>query len=222
MENPTNLEFQKKFDTIAETYEDISNLYTLKRRSESLNVKPDSNVLEVGAGTGIVTKQLRGSIVCSDISFKMCKQAKSKRTSVICCDAEKIPFRDNTFDAIISAEMIYCLQNPENFIFDSRRILKKGGQILISMANQDMAIVTRIRAWLRKLGAKRMMFDDGVKYFMKLERLESLLKKYNFQITSIHKQVILPFSFFDKMNRKLERTPLNYFCIFVIVKATCV
>ncbi len=220
MKNPTNQEFQKKFDTIAENYEKISNQYTIKRRAESLKINSDGLILEVGSGTGIISESINSLVVCTDISFNMCKQSKTRRSLVVCCDAEFLPFKENVFDGIISAEMIYYLKNPENFISYAYRILKKNGKLWISMTNNDMAIIDKIRSWLRIMGIDRTYFDDGLKEFLKLEHLKSLLQKYSFQINSVEKIVIFPFGSFDRLNRALEKSPLNYMCIFIIVKAT--
>ena len=59
----------------------------------------------------------------------MCKESAKKHVNVICCDAEKLPIRENTLDVIISTEVIYHLNNPNAFIADSTRILKKDGKI---------------------------------------------------------------------------------------------
>lgn len=220
MKNPSNREFQKRFDLIAKNYEKISNQYTIKRRAESLVNEANGLILEVGSATGIVTASIDSTIICTDISFEMCKQAKVKRSFVICCDAEKLPFRENTFNGIISAEMIYYLENPTNFISYSYKILKNNGKLVLSMANKDMTILDKIRSWLRHRGMNRTYFDDGLKEFMKLEQLKTILENYNFKIKSVEKKVIFPFKSFDKLNRLLESTPLNYFCIFIIMKAT--
>ncbi len=85
-----------------------------------------------------------------------------------------------------------------------------------------MAITDKIRSNLRKLGLQKMYFDDGVRKFMKLENLISILKKHGFQIESINKQVILPFQSMDKINRLLEKTPFNRLGIFIVVRAIAV
>ena len=216
----SNREFQKKFDSIAEEYEKISNQYTIKRRIESLQIETSGLVLEVGSASGIITQHVDNTVICTDISYKMCKHAKRKRSDVVCCDAEMLPFKSNTFDAIISSEMIYYLKNPEYFTSYSSQILKNDGKLLISMANRDMVIIDRFRAWLRKIRIGGMYFDDGVREFMKIDDLKTLLNKQNFTIISIEKKVILPFSVFDRLNRILEKTPLNRFCIFIIIRAT--
>ena len=217
--HPPNREFQKKFDSIADKYEKISNQYTVKRRIESLQIETNGPILEVGSATGIITQYIDNTVICTDISYQMCKHAKTKQSHVVCCDAEMLPFKSNTFDAIISSEMIYYLKNPEYFISYSSQMLKNNGNLLISMANADMAIIDRFRTWLRKIRIGGMYFDDGVREFMKIDDLTTLLRKHNFKILSIEKKIILPFTAFDRLNRILEKTPLNRFCIFIIIKA---
>ena len=94
MKKLSNLEFKKKFDSVAGIYEKISNSYTINRRSESFKIDSSDLILETGSGTGIVSQLIDKSIICADISYEMCKQAvRNKRKNVICCDAEKLPVR---------------------------------------------------------------------------------------------------------------------------------
>ena len=219
MTKPTNLDFKNRFDSIAENYDKISNDYTVNRRIESLQTKKNGLVLEVGAATGAITKNLKNIVICTDISFNMCRQTKIKRENVVCCDAEMLPFKLEQFDAIISAEMIYYLDKPQKFLEDSYLLLKKNGEILISMTNSKMNFVDKVRTKLRKCGLSKMYFDDGLKNFMKIETLKLFLEKQNFNVESIEKKVILPYTFFDKVNRFFEKTILNRFGIFIIIKA---
>ena len=116
----------------------------------------------------------------SDISYEMCKESIKRRANVICCDAEKLPIRDNILDIIISAEVIYYLNDAKNFIENSNRILKKNGRLVISITNQDMKFVDSVRSFLRIFN-KKMYFDDGHE-LMKYNHLQELLEKSNFKI----------------------------------------
>lgn len=220
MKNPNNLEFKKKFDNVSQEFDNISNQYSVKRRAEALQAELTGLILEVGSATGKVTEGYHGTVICSDISFGMCKQAKLKQTNVVCCDAEMLPFKEHVFDAIVAAEVIYYFKNPQKFISDSSKILKKNGQLVISMINPNMIIIDKIRTFLRNLGVGGTYFDDGIKEFINLEKVQSLLLKHKFQIDSINKQVILPFEKFDKLNRFLEKTSFNNFSIFIIIRAS--
>ena len=217
--NPLKSEFQKKFNSIAKKYDNVSNPYTIKRRSDSLKVESAELILEVGSGTGLVTESFECEVVCTDFSLEMCKEAKKRHNLVVCCDAEFLPFKTKIFDAVISAEMIYYLEKPQNFIAYCTNIFKKNGILLFALPNQDMIIVDRIRRILRKIGFSKMYFDDGIRNFMKIDQLKSLLEENKFKITGIHKQVLFPFHSLDSLNQTLEKTIFNHFCLFIIVKA---
>jgi ubiquinone/menaquinone biosynthesis C-methylase UbiE len=210
-------EFQDKFNSIAKNYDLISNPYTVQRRSESLKLESTELILETGSGSGLVTKSYNSKIICTDFSFEMCKESKQRQEFVICCDAEFLPFKKNIFDAIISAEMIYYLEKPENFIKYSKKILKPHGKLSFAFPNEKMIFIDKIRTFFRKLGFSKMYFDDGIHDFIKINNLKSMLTNNGFKINSIEKQILFPFRILDKLNKILEKTPLNYFSIFIIL-----
>lgn len=76
MENPSNSQFQKRFDEIAKNYENISNSYTVKRRIEALETETEGPILEVGSATGIITECADKIVICTDISYQMCKRGE--------------------------------------------------------------------------------------------------------------------------------------------------
>ena len=222
MKKLSNLEFKKKFDSIANTYEKISNSYTITRRSESFKIDSTDLILETGSGTGIVSELIDKSIICTDISYEMCKQSvRNKRENVICCDAEKLPIRDNILDGILSTETIYYLNNPQDFLRNSYNTLKNNSKLMITVFNQDMKFVDGIRSFLR-IFDKNQYFDDGQRDFISTMHLKEILEKNNFKIVSIRKKVLFPFRSLHKLNLYLEKTRLNYFCYFVIIEAECI
>ena len=222
MKKLSNLEFKKKFDSVAKTYEKISNSYTIDRRSESFKTDSSELILETGSGTGIISELIDKSIICTDISYEMCKQAVSKkRENVICCDAEKLPIRNDVLHGILSTEMIYYLNDPDSFLKNSYDTLRNNAKLMITVFNQDMKSVDRIRSFLR-IFDKNQYFDDGQRDFISTSHLKEILEKNNFKITSIRKKVIFPFKSLHKLNLSLEKTRLNYFCYFVIIEAECI
>ena len=52
-----------------------------------------------------------------------------------CHTAEQLPFEDHTFDVVCSFETIEHLDHPELFLQEIRRVLKPGGNIIISCPN---------------------------------------------------------------------------------------
>ena len=213
----SNANYKQIISSIAKIYEKISNQYTVNRRAESFKINPSELVLEVGSGTGMISDLIDEQIICSDISYEMCKESIKKHVNVICCDAEKLPIRENTLDGIISAEVIYYLNNPNAFINDSVRILKKDGKLMITIFNEKMQFIDSIRSFLRIFN-KKMYFNDGHE-LMKYSILEELLEKNNFRISYLKRNVIFPFKSLHKINLLFERTCFSYFCFFIIVEA---
>ena len=213
----SNVDYKQRFSSIAKIYEKISNQYTVNRRAELFKISSSELILEVGSGTGMISDLIDRQIICSDISYEMCKESAKKHMNVICCDAEKLPIRENSLNGIVSTEVIYYLNNPNVFIKDSVRILKKDGKLMITIFNQKMQFIDSIRSFLRIFN-KKMYFDDGHE-LMKYAILKELLEKNNFRITYLKKNVIFPFKSLHKINLLFEKTGFSYFCFFIIVEA---
>ncbi len=98
-------------------------------------------VLDMGCGTGYGTKILsnggKNEIYGIDVSQKAIDYAKKTYPGpeYACCSAEKLPFKDNYFDAVASFEMIEHVQNPEKVLAEIYRVLKKDGGLFISTPN---------------------------------------------------------------------------------------
>lgn len=50
-------------------------------------------------------------------------------------NAEKLPFKDNTFDFVIATEVIEHVRYPRRMLDEFARVLKKGGRVLLSTPN---------------------------------------------------------------------------------------
>ena len=113
-------------------------LYHHTANQESLS---DKNVLEVGSGRGggasYVCRYLHPkSIVGIDISkeaVSLCSSKhKNEKLSFSVGDSEKIPFENNSFDAVINVESSHCYGNIPLFLSEVKRILNPGGFFLWS------------------------------------------------------------------------------------------
>jgi ubiquinone/menaquinone biosynthesis C-methylase UbiE len=221
-QKPNNKEFKKIYDKVANTYDQIFNVYAVKRRINILTNWAVGRCLEVGAGTGEISKQLSviHPVVATDISPKMVAQIKKKlKIKAFVCDAERLPFPSNSFDTVIAAELIYLLDHPDKFIKEAYRALKPHGKLLISSANKITKIYDRVRALLRACGFSGMYFDDKARDFMSLNELRQLLEKEKFKLLKEKKIIIFPFQSLDWLNKLLERTFLRNIAAFILVKA---
>ena len=97
-------------------------------------------VLDVGTGTGIALEFAQevvgeeGVAVGIDLSLEMLRQARRLRPSsrIAAADAIDLPFRGETFDAIVSNFVIFHFPDYRTALFDMIRVLKPGGRIALS------------------------------------------------------------------------------------------
>ena len=88
---------------------------------ENLDIKSTDLLLDVGCGTGI--SDFNCKVLGIDPSVELLKQ--NLETSVILAKAENIPFRDRTFDKVISVTSMHNFDNIEKGIEEIKRVGKK-------------------------------------------------------------------------------------------------
>lgn len=97
------------------------------------------NVLDIGCGDGTIGKKiinLGSQVYGLDISFGNLKKAHNKGLLAICTEASlDLPFKPHCFDVVFAGEIIEHLYDPENFLKQINRIIKKSGLLIISTPN---------------------------------------------------------------------------------------
>jgi SAM-dependent methyltransferase len=93
------------------------------------------DVLELGAGTGIATRELTaraGRLVCTDLGPKMLGRLHERSPAVpaLVSRAEALPFRDGTFDVVCGAQMWHWVDAP-TAAAEVRRVLRPGGALAV-------------------------------------------------------------------------------------------
>ncbi|MEN3047019.1 MAG: methyltransferase domain-containing protein [Candidatus Hydrothermales bacterium] len=129
-----------RFDKIAKIY-DIVNLissFGLDHYSRWFLSKRVSGIIcDLGAGKGELSMYLSKrkkvkKIFAVEISKKMLKKRfLDKKIVYVRADANFIPFKDKSFDYVVSSFVWRNIEQRELFIKESRRILKKEGKIYI-------------------------------------------------------------------------------------------
>jgi len=106
----------------------IGDFFIIKNKIKNLinsefNNKNDK-VLDLGCGSNpYYHKGFKGNIICLDIK-------KTSKTHIV-SDADKLPFKPNSFDKIISINSFYYFNNPFNVIKSINKILKKDGKLVL-------------------------------------------------------------------------------------------
>ena len=126
---------------LIQEYIEIKELRKLSQLSVGLKV------LEIGCGNGWGTKLIKkyfnpSEIQAIDLDPKMINIAKKRNSDskikFSVADATKLPFKENTFDAIFDFGIIHHIPDWKNCLGELKRVLKPGGQLLI----EDLSIET--------------------------------------------------------------------------------
>ena len=102
-----------------------------------------SSVLEIAAGTGVVTRQLAKtlppavSIVATDLNQAMLDQAAAQGTSRPVewrqADALQLPFPDQFFDVVVCQFGVMFFPDKARAFAEARRVLRSGGQFIFNV-----------------------------------------------------------------------------------------
>ena len=148
----TQLEQKNSFwDRTAGVYDIFAELYNKKTHDalgkyiNSLLLYSD-RVLECACGTGMLTKRISGhckQLYATDFSSAMLKKAhkkcrRQKNIKFRHADITRLKFPDNTFDAVIAANVIHLLDDPSAALNELMRVCKTNGKVIIpTYINKD-------------------------------------------------------------------------------------
>jgi ubiquinone/menaquinone biosynthesis C-methylase UbiE len=132
------------FSGLASSYDRTLNLATLYQDRywknwvvEKAGASGGGLLLDVGSGTLVLEERLVGkpwSVVGIDLTRKMVELGGAKRLSnvemLVNGDAEVLPFRDGTFDAVASCYVAKYV-SPPRFARELSRVVKPGGPLVV-------------------------------------------------------------------------------------------
>lgn len=124
-------------------------LTAFQHPTEWLNIPDGGIALDVGSGPGNVTSSLAraagpdGLALGVDISVAMLERAvrneAGPQVGFIRADAQRLPLRDNTVDAVTTLAVLQLIPNPAAAIAEIGRVLKPGGRLAIMVPTAGRA-----------------------------------------------------------------------------------
>jgi len=152
---------QAMFDEIAPTYDKLNHLFTLKIdikwRREIVKYLIGkkfhaADILDLASGTGDLTAELLTldpkKIIAADISDKMLEVQRAKikdtRLQLVNADSSQLPFEDDSFDLVTIGFGIRNFELIEKSLNEIRRVLKRGGKLIILEMFKGSGIKTKI------------------------------------------------------------------------------
>jgi arsenite methyltransferase len=116
---------------------------------EWLNIPAGGVALDVGSGPGNVTASLAraaepdGVALGVDISVPMLERAvrneAGPRVGFLRADAQRLPLRDNTIDAVTSMAVFQLIPDPAAALGEIARVLRPGGRLAIMVPTAGRA-----------------------------------------------------------------------------------
>lgn len=120
--------------------------------TQQLDVRPDSQILEVGSGPGVTLHTLTamapaGRVVGLDRSSVMVEQAQERnraairagRLDVVQGSAEALPFDDASFDLVVGIHVVYFWPDARATLQEVRRVLRDDGEVAIGFYLREYA-----------------------------------------------------------------------------------
>ena len=111
-----------------------------------LNIQPDDQVLEIGFGPGQALQEVaklapNGFVAGIDLSDEMVAQASKRNAAAIRSgrvllqqgSEAPLPFEDNKFNKAFAVNSMQFWSNPIEGLQEVRRVLKPGGQVVITI-----------------------------------------------------------------------------------------
>lgn len=113
--------------------------------AEQLPIGPGAAILDVGCGpawfwqeaaavfphdiTLTLLDQSQGMV---DEALERCRALPLAKVAGLVADATRLPFADNSFDAVIAMHVLYHVKDQEQAIAEFYRVLRPGGKLLVT------------------------------------------------------------------------------------------
>lgn len=174
------------FDSVAPKYDAMNDLMSLGLHRVwkaytvlVANVKPGHRVLDIAGGTGDLARAFAplvgnsGLVVHTDINEAMLREGRDRLLDsgvvlpTLVCDAERLPFRDDSFDLVSVAFGLRNMTSKEAALREMNRIIKPGGKLLVLEFSKIAKPLEKLYDWysfkvLPSLG--KLVANDDASY----------------------------------------------------------
>ena len=205
------------FDSVAPKYDVMNDLMSAglhriwKRYTITVaNPQPGQQVLDIAGGTGDLSRAFArrvgptGRVVHTDINEAMLREGRNRLLDeglvlpTMVCDAEKLPFADNSFDLVSVAFGLRNMTHKDQAMSEMRRVLKPGGKLLVLEFSRVAKPLEKAYDWysfnvLPKLGQlvagdaqSYQYLAESIRMHPGQEELRQLMKSVGFGHVDVH------------------------------------
>ena len=144
----------------------------IKKIYRLATASPKAKVLDIGIGTGRIAQAFHGKVnrvVGIDICKEMTKQARGTADRIILSSAEKLPFKDNSFDVCVCRQGLQFMK-LKKVLSEIYRVLKPRGTVVLchlSAYGQEDREETFLIQKLRNPARKNFFLPEDFTRFLK-------------------------------------------------------
>lgn len=187
----TGQRVEREYARLASVYDGKWRSYVDATTRETVARIPGSHagrVLDVGCGTGILLDRLGRSgagtiLVGLDPVPGMLAVARSRLRGVASLAtgrAESLPFRDESFDTVISCSVLHYVETPTSSLREAARVLVSGGHLVLTDWCADFVPIRLLGLYLRIRGRP-------LRHVYRAGKLVRLLEAAGFQSVAIER-----------------------------------
>jgi demethylmenaquinone methyltransferase/2-methoxy-6-polyprenyl-1,4-benzoquinol methylase len=205
------------FDSVASKYDVMNDLMSAglhriwKRYTIAVaNPQPGQRVLDIAGGTGDLARAFArrvgqtGLVVHTDINEAMLREGRNRLLDeglvlpTMVCDAEKLPFADNSFHIVSVAFGLRNMTHKDVALSEMRRVLQPGGKLLVLEFSRVAKPLEKAYDWysfnvLPKLGQlvandahSYQYLAESIRMHPGQEELRQLMKSMGFGHVDVH------------------------------------
>ncbi len=149
LRNPNDMQKQSVWQSYSHVYDLMAEVPFVKdlRRRHVEALHGSSLVLDGGCGVGLIAAELarcmQRRVVGIDLNRAMLDRAANRlkhfsNVRLFNSDVHSLPFKDTSFDAYISNNVLYCVKDPTQALSEITRVIRPGG--ILSMASPRPSI----------------------------------------------------------------------------------
>ena len=187
---------REEYDRLAPVYDRRWDRYvriSVERAVSAVALDGHERVLDVGCGTGVLLEELRRrhpglELHGTDPSEGMLEIARKRcgaDVSLAHGRAERLPFAGDDFDVVFSVSAMHYFADPPQAIAEMRRVLRRGGRVVVVDWCADFLGMRLFARWLRLRGG-------ALGRIHRAEELNGLLKDHGFRTDRIERFRIRP------------------------------
>jgi demethylmenaquinone methyltransferase/2-methoxy-6-polyprenyl-1,4-benzoquinol methylase len=205
------------FDSVAPRYDLMNDLMSmgLHRAWKAYtvlvaDVKPGQQVLDIAGGTGDLAQAFAkkagptGRVVHTDINEAMLRTGRDRLLDAgvtlptFVCDAEKLPFADESFDLVSVAFGLRNMTHKDAALAEMNRVLKPRGKLLVLEFSKvakplekaydwySFNVLPRLGQWVAKDADSYRYLAESIRMHPGQEELKAMMRKGGFGHVDYH------------------------------------